>query len=74
MSDNESEVMMVARERAAYVAFWLAEGREFSTAQVAERTGLTRQGALDLLKAISRVIPIREEKGIWSRMHREEVP
>ena len=68
MSDNESEVMMVARERAAYVAFWLAEGRTFSTRQIAERTGLSRDGALKLLKAISRVIPIREEDGVWRRV------
>lgn len=65
---SESEVMMVAQERAAYVAFWLAEGREFSTQQVAERTGLTRDGALKLLKAISRVIPIYEDNGIWCRV------
>lgn len=68
MSDNESEVMMVARERAAYVAFWLAEGRTFTTAQVAERTGLSHSGARRLLKAISRVIPICEEKGIWFKI------
>ena len=74
MSDDEGVVMMVARERAAYVAFWLAQGREFTTAQVAERTGLTRQGALDLLKSISRVIPICEEEGIWSKMQRESGP
>ena len=67
MSD-ESEAMMVARERAAYVAFWLAEGREFSTAQVAERTGLTFSGALRLLKMISRVIPIYEDNGIWCKL------
>lgn len=63
---------MVARERAAYVAFWLAEGRKFSVRQVAERTGLTRQGALDLLKAISRVIPIYEEDGIWRKTPRKQ--
>lgn len=65
---DEGETMMVARERAAYVAFWLAEGREFSTAQVAERTGLTFSGALRMLKAISRVIPIYEENGIWCKV------
>lgn len=68
MSDDESEVMMVTRERAAYVAFWLAEGREFTTRQVAERTGLTVRGALYLLRAISRVIPIYEENGIWCKV------
>ena len=67
MSD-EGETNMVTRERAAYVAFWLAQGREFSTRQVAERTGLTFSGALRLLKAISRVIPIYEENGIWCRV------
>lgn len=61
--------IMVTRERAAYVAFWLAEGRKFSTAQVAERTGLTIRGALDLLHAISRVIPIYRENGIWCKVN-----
>ena len=68
MGDDESEVMMVAHERAAYIAFYLAQGREFSTKQVVERTGLTMQSALRLLKTISRVIPIYEENGIWRKV------
>jgi len=58
---------MTTRERCAYVAFWLAQGREFTTRQVAERCGVSQSGALRLLKSISRVIPVYEDKGIWKK-------
>lgn len=59
---------MVTRERAACVAFWLAQGCALSVPQVADRTGLTYDGALKLLKTISRVIPISENNGIWCKI------
>lgn len=63
MVDNGGE--MVARERAAWCAWWLTQGRALSTRQVADRTGLTMKEANELLKSISRVIPIYKEGKIW---------
>lgn len=59
---------LVITERAALVAFWLAQGARWSTQQVAERTGLTRQGALRLMNTMARVVPIVLNDGAWQEM------
>jgi hypothetical protein len=45
-------------ERTALAAWWLAEGRSFTTAQLAEATGLTTCSARRMLVKISRLLPI----------------
>jgi hypothetical protein len=65
MPNSSSIDEMVVTERAAFVAFWLAKGRRWTVADVAERTGLTRQGAQSLLKIMSRVVPIYADGGVW---------
>jgi len=49
-------------ERAARIT-WLLVGMrcELTTAEVMNLTGLSRQGALDLLDAISRCVPVYQE-------------
>jgi DNA-binding IclR family transcriptional regulator len=53
------------------VAFWLAKGAQWTVSEVAERTGLTRQGAEYLLKTMSRVIPIYVDDGRWQEAEGE---
>lgn len=53
-------------ERAALVVWHLAHGESMQTRDVANMTGLTRQGAWDLMQRLSRVIPIYLAEGdIW---------
>ena len=58
----ESE--MVALERGA-LALWLLMQAPYSTQSMAERLGLSRQGARWLLTTISRVVPIYYHEGLW---------
>ena len=54
------------REKVALVVWHLAHGDGLSTANVAEMTGLTRQGAWELMVCLSRVIPIyQDNRQIW---------
>ena len=71
MPNSSSTEEMVVTERAALVAFWLAKGAQWTVSEVAERTGLTRQGAEYLLKTMSRVIPIYVDDGRWQEAERE---
>ena len=53
-------------ERVALVAWHLAHGDGMTTANVAELTKLTSEGARLLMLRISRVLPIyRDEYGVW---------
>ena len=56
--DNGNHGDLVAQERAAKVTWWLAHGETMTTAQVAEMTGLSRQGAWKMMVNLARVIPI----------------
>lgn len=56
---------LTVTDRAADVAWELALGAMFTTAQVAERTGLTNRGALDLMHRMSRRKPITYFERRW---------
>lgn len=56
---------MTVTMRAALVAFLLTRGACLSTAEVAQRTGLTREGAWYLMCKMSLVIPIGLKEGRW---------
>ena len=56
------------QEKASSIAWRIAAGQEFTTREVADNFGITRQGALKMLNTISRVIPIAPNStGIWKR-------
>jgi len=53
-------------ERAALVTWHLCHGESLQTRKVAEMTGLTMQGAWQLMQRLSRTIPIyQSEQGYW---------
>lgn len=53
-------------ERAALVAFWLAQGRELTTVEVAESLQVSQRTAQRLFTAVSRSIPCyRNDDGRW---------
>lgn len=54
-------------EKAAAITWLIAGGAEFTTPEIAERLGVTFQGAHYLMHGISRVIPITQERGRWRR-------
>lgn len=62
MSEEE---FLTAQERAAIVAWDLAQGRRMTTRQVATMTGLSMRGARALLSRMSRVIPIYRDGMHW---------
>jgi hypothetical protein len=56
-----------SQERAALVTYHLSIGRTYTTYEVADLVGLTRQGAWAMLTTISRVVPIYcDSEGKWS--------
>jgi predicted DNA-binding transcriptional regulator YafY len=53
-------------ERAAQVAYWLANGKRLTTADVAESLQISQRTAQRLFTAVSRVLPVyRDEGGYW---------
>ena len=59
----------VTTERVGVVVWLLAAGRAMSTAEVADMTGTTRNGAWRLLSKLCRVLPLYlDDDGIWRRM------
>lgn len=53
-------------ERAAVVAYWLANGRAVTTASVAESLQVSQRTAQRLVVSVSRVLPIyRDDSGCW---------
>jgi len=61
-----------ATERAAYITDAFNAGERLRTADVAERCGVTRQGAYRLLDAISGVVPLLLVGGVWQRLPRQQ--
>ena len=54
-------------ERYGIVSWHLAHGEEMRACEVAQLTGLTWEGAYELLCRLSRVIPIcQDEHGVWA--------
>jgi len=62
----------IPTERTAVVVAALWERQQFTTREVAELTGLTRQGAFDLMCRIGRVLPIVQIDNTWVRMNGED--
>ena len=52
-------------ERVGLVVWWLAHGDGMSVADAVKLTGLSRQGAWDMLCRLSRVLPIYSHRGVW---------
>ena len=50
-----------AQERAALITWHLAHGEGLQTRDIVKLTGLTRQGAWELMQHLSRVIPIYQD-------------
>lgn len=60
---------MVATERAALVAWWLAGGTRLTTTEFAIRVGLKAKSAWHLMNKVARVLPIcLDEEGRWHRI------
>jgi len=59
------------QEKAAYIAWKMAQGESFSTKEVAEAFSVTYNGAYSMLTRISRVVPIApscQRGGRWQRI------
>lgn len=54
-----------SQERAALVAFWIAQGETLDGPLVAMRTGLSNRAAWQLLCKLCRVLPIAENGGTF---------
>jgi hypothetical protein len=68
MSDFPTEDM-VATERAALVGWWLADGFELTTTEIANRVGLRYKSAWRMMNMIARVVGIcLDEEGRWYRI------
>ena len=68
-SMNDLKADLVAQERAAKVAWALAEGERLNVQDVADYVGLTRTGAYRMMYKLARAIPITiDGAGRWVRM------
>ena len=57
-----------AQERASIVVYELCvNDRQMTTAEIAERVGTTSQGAWQMMQRISRVVPVDQRRGRWTR-------
>ncbi len=67
----EPPMDLTIRERTAIVVFELSEGRQYTTAEIAAKINVTRQGAWAILCAVSRILPFfqDEESGKWQRVN-----
>lgn len=62
---------LLPQERAAFATHLLYSGQPLKTVELAERLGLTRQGAWRLLTKIAHVVPIYQDKeGYWLLLSR----
>jgi hypothetical protein len=58
-----------AWERAAVVSWRICVGQRYSTLDIANLTGTTRQNAWSMMMILSRVIPIWcDDDGMWGRI------
>ena len=66
MTDSQPE--LVAQERAAMVAWRLADGAGMTTRDVADCVGLQLRGAYHMMNKLMKVLPIRlDGRGRWVR-------
>lgn len=68
---EEQPIDLTIRERTAIVVFAIAEGREYTTAEIAAKINVTRQGAWAILCAVSRILPFYQDDidGKWKRVN-----
>jgi len=59
-------------ERVGKVVWWLARGDGLTLANACDLTGLTESGAKKMLYALSRVLPIYADDGVWQVCALEE--
>ena len=52
-------------EATCRLCWHFVNGESMTTAQAAELTGFTRQGALRMLSVMSRYMPLTVEDGLW---------
>lgn len=64
MTEDEA----VITERAAELGWEFAMGAQYTAPQVAERYGITKRGARQLLNRISRKIGIYNQAGVWMKL------
>jgi hypothetical protein len=70
---SEGDDVLLAQERAA-LALWLLMQGAMTVKQMAGKLNLSRQGAWDLLRRISRVVPIYEDGVLWRVCGQEDPP
>ena len=63
---------LTVTERVGKVVWWLAQGDGLTVANVCKLTGLSPSGAWRMLAALSRVIPIYDDEGVWQLCYMEE--
>ena len=63
-AEEEVGPQMTAQERAA-LAIWLIAQQPQTTAAIAQRMGMTLEGARVMLMKISRTVPIFHNNGFW---------
>lgn len=56
---------LMTTERVALLTWGLMLGTTYTTAQAADLTGLSCDGAYRMLRRVSRVLPIHCENGRW---------
>ncbi len=68
---TEPPMDLTIRERTAIVVFAIAEGREYTTGEIAAKINVTRQGAWAILCAVSRILPFYQDDtdGKWKRVN-----
>lgn len=66
---NEFIREMTPQQRSAWVIYWLKEGYRLTTAEVAERTGLTWGGAWAMMVGLSGSLPLVCCEGEWQMMN-----
>ena len=56
---------LTAQQRAAKTVWFLARGHAFTTAEIAALTGMTRQGAWQMMERLAEQLPIELEHSRW---------
>jgi hypothetical protein len=64
---------MIPTERIFAIALEFAAGRRMTPRQIADRYGLTPDGAYKMLLKASRISPLIEDQGVWW-LHHNELP
>lgn len=66
---TSSRQCVTAYERAARITYLLMIGMGLTTREVAREVGLSRQGALELLYDLARMLPVaQDDQQIWRKI------